>query len=164
MVDPGAGGDQVVDRGLALDREEAAHVVDAKVLQRGVQVDDPVLDPRAVQDRQDAFAHRREVRELHDVAESEDDAALVRDHHAGRVGAVTQEGGGALEQVRVPAVFGEVGAADHFPSLAGEDAIVALGGERREGRERQSDREGADRTLYPSHHRTTSTSTPSCPM
>ena len=53
---------------------------------------------------------------------------LWRDHDAGRVGAVAQERGGSLEQVRVPAVRAEVGAAHNFPPFAGKDAVVALGG------------------------------------
>lgn len=161
MVDSGTGRDQVVDRSLSFDRQQTADIVDAQIRHRGVQIDHAALDPVPVQHRQDALAHRCEVRQLFDVAEGEDDAALVRDDHAGRVGAVSQERGSARERLAIPAVLRELGPAQHLPLLAREHAVVALGSEGRGSgaRERREEDQASDSE----RHWTTSPATPSWP-
>jgi hypothetical protein len=55
VVDAGAAGQQVMDGGSALAREEALDVVDAEVVKGALEIDDAVGDRASVQEREDGF-------------------------------------------------------------------------------------------------------------
>ena len=128
MVDAGAGGDEVVDRGLLLEREEAPDVVEPQIRERRFEVDRPVLHPVAVQHREDALPDRGHVRELFDVSELIDDPPPVHDHQARGVRLVPDEAGRLLEQFRGPAVGREGVFLDVLPGLGREDGLLSTDG------------------------------------
>ena len=85
VIDTRPRGDQVLDGRLELPREQPADVRELQLLQRGVEPDRPVLDVLAVQHRQHALAHRREVAEVRDVAVLEEHAPAHGHEHRRRV-------------------------------------------------------------------------------
>jgi len=133
MVDAGAGGDEVVDRGLLLDGEETSDVIEPQIRKRRFEVDGPVLHPVAVQHGEDALADRGHVGELLDVSELIDDPPTVDHHEARGVGLVPDEARRLLEHFRGPAIGLQIVLLDVLPGLGREDR---LGGDLGSGRSR----------------------------
>jgi hypothetical protein len=77
VVDAGATGQQVMDGGSALARQQALDVVDAEVFEGAVQGDDAVGDGASVEEGEDAFADGSQVADFGGVAVLEDGIAAL---------------------------------------------------------------------------------------
>jgi len=111
----------VPNRGLLLDGHQAANVVDLQLRERRVEVDRAVLNPVAIQHRENALAHRCDVRQFFDIAIAKHNAAAIDHDQPGRVRLVADEFHRLAQPGARPAVCAEFGRRNVFPGCAGEN-------------------------------------------
>src|SRR5262249_38258406 len=81
MINPGARRDQMLDRRLQLARRQSADVVEFKLAQRLVELNLPVLDVLAVENRQHALANGGQIALVCQIAVLEQRSSADRNYH-----------------------------------------------------------------------------------